>query len=144
MKEGTMSRLIAMLLCFSVLCSGCATAGGGRMTTAPAAGLQLADPAVVASYVKQLPIGSRVRVGLTGGARVTGTLMNANDREIVVQPRTRIAEPPLQIAMDRIVAVELETTSNSNLGKSIGIGIAAGVGGTLAVFMILAAIFAGS
>jgi hypothetical protein len=114
------------------------------MTTAPAAGLQLADPAVVASYVKQLPIGSRVRVALTGGARVKGTLMNATDREIVVQPRTRIAEPPLQIAMDRIVAVELETAGNGNLGKSIGIGIAAGVGGTLAFFLILAAIFSGS
>jgi hypothetical protein len=139
-----MSRTIATMLCFSVLCSGCATAGGGRMTTAPAAGLQLADPALVASYVKQLPIGSRVRVGLTGGARIKGTLMTANDREIVVQPRTRIPEPPLQIAMDRIVAVELETNSNSNLGRTIGVGVAAGVGGTLAVFLVLAAIFAGS
>jgi hypothetical protein len=114
------------------------------MMTAPAAGLQLADPALVASYVKQLPIGSRVRVGLTGGARIKGTLMTSNDREIVVQPRTRIPEPPLQIAMDRIVAVELETNSNSNLGRTIGVGVAAGVGGTLAVFLVLAAIFAGS
>jgi hypothetical protein len=113
------------------------------MMTAPAAGLQLADQALVASYVKQLPIGSRVRVGLTGGARIKGTLMKANESEIVVQPRTRIPEPPLQITMDRIVAVELETNGNGNLGRTIGVGFAAGVGGALAVFLVLAAIFAG-
>jgi hypothetical protein len=140
-KEETMSRTIATMLCFSLLCSGCATAGGGRLTTTPAAGLQLADPALVASYVKQLPIGSRVRVGLTGGRTIKGTLMKSDDDQIVVQPRARIPEPPLRIAMDRVVAVELET--KNNLGKTIGIGFAAGLGGTLAVFLVLAAIFAG-
>ena len=70
-----MSRTIATMLCLSLLCSGCASTGGARMSTAPAAGRQLADPTLVASYVKQLPIGSRVRVGLTGGNRISGTLM---------------------------------------------------------------------
>ena len=111
------------------------------MTSAPAISPQRTDPALFSSYVKQLPIGSRVRVGLTDGTRVKGTLMKADDREIVVQPRTRVPEPPIQIAMDRVVAVELET-NGTNVGKTIGIGFAAGAAGVLSVFLILAAVFA--
>jgi hypothetical protein len=136
----TMTRGIAAILCFSLLCSGCATAAGGRIPAGPAASTQTADLALLASYVKQLPIGSRVRVGLIGGTRINGTLMKADDREIVVQPRTRIPEPPLRIAMDRIVAVELDR-NGSNVGKTIGIGFGAGAGGALAVFLILLAVF---
>jgi hypothetical protein len=134
-----MARGIAAIVCFSLLCSGCGTAAGGRLAVAPAAAAPRADPALFASYVKQLPIGSRVRVGLTGGSRIKGTLMKADDREIVVQPRTRLPEPPLQIAMDRIVAVELETNGNSSVGKAIAIGFGAGAAGALAVFLILVA-----
>ncbi len=42
--------------------------------------------------------------------------------------------------MDRIVAVELETSGN-NIGKTIGIGFAAGAAGALSVFLILVAVF---
>ena len=142
-----MARGIAAILCFSLMCSGCASAAGGRFASAPApapppaaSSSQHADPALLASYVQQLPIGSRVRVGLTDGTRVKGTLMKAGDRELVVQPRTRIPEAPIQIAMDRVLAVELET-NGTNVGKTIGIGFAAGAGGVLAVFLILAAVF---
>jgi hypothetical protein len=110
------------------------------MSSAPAASARQTDPALLASYVKQLPVGSRVRVGLTSGARIKGALMRTDDREIVVQPRTRLPEPPLRIAMNDIVAVELET-NGGNVGKTIGIGFAAGAGGVLAVFLILAAVF---
>ena len=82
-----------------------------------------------------------MRVSLTGGDRITGTLMKSDDREIVVQPRTRIPEPPLQIAVDRIVSVELET--NGHTGKALGAGFAGGVLGTLSVFAVLAVLFAG-
>jgi hypothetical protein len=135
-----MARSVAVFLCFSLLCSGCATGAGGRMASAPAVSAQQTDPALLASYVKQLPVGSRVRVGLTSGARIKGALMRTDDREIVVQPRTRLPEPPLRIAMNDIVAVELDT-NGSNVGKTIGIGFAAGAGGVLAVFLILAAVF---
>ena len=135
-----MARGIAAILCFSLLASGCATGTGGRMTSAPAISPQRADPTLLSSYVKQLPIGSRVRVGLTDRTRVRGTLMKTDDREIVVQPRTRVPEPPIQIAMDRVVAVELET-NGTNVGKTIGIGFAAGAAGVLSVFLILAAVF---
>jgi hypothetical protein len=136
-----MHRSIAAIVCFSVFVSGCATAGGGRMTTAPAPASARLDPSLLTSYVKRLPIGSRVRVALTEGRRIKGILMQADDTGIVVQPRTRVPEAPIQIAADRILAVELET--NGGVGKAIGVGIASGVGGALAFFLIMAAIFAG-
>jgi len=135
-----MARTIAAILCFSLLCSGCATSAGGQLASAPAVNTARADQALFASYVKQLPIGSRVRVGLTGGTTVRGTLMKTDDREIVVQPRTRIPEPPIEIALDRVVAVDLENNGN-NVGKTIGIGFGAGAAGALAVFLILVAVF---
>jgi hypothetical protein len=138
-----MARGIAAILCLSLVCSGCASAAGGRLASTPAppaSSSQRADSALVASYVQQLPIGSRVRVGLTDGTRIKGTLMKAGDRELVVQPRTRLPEPPIQIAMDRVLGVELDT-NGTNVGKAIGIGFAAGAGGVLAVFLILAAVF---
>ncbi len=110
------------------------------MASAPAVTTPRADHALFASYVKQLPIGSRVRVGLAGGSSVRGTLMKTDDREIVVQPRTRIPEAPIEIALDRIVAVDLETNGN-NVGKTVGIGFAAGAAGALSVFLILVAVF---
>jgi hypothetical protein len=130
---------MAAILCFALVCSGCATAAQGRYTAAPSAAAQRPDPALVASYVKQLPIGSRVRIGLADGSRIRGTLMQAGDRAIVVQPRTRIPEAPLEIAMDRVVAVELETNGNGHVGKAIAIGFGAGAAGALAVFLILVA-----
>ncbi len=75
-----MPRPIAAILCFSLVCSGCASASGGRLTSAASVTSPRADPALLASYVKQLPIGSRVRVGVTGGTRINGTLMKADDR----------------------------------------------------------------
>jgi hypothetical protein len=134
-----MTRAIGLLLCASLLCAGCATAGGGAIGPASAAGVPRADPALMASYTKQLPIGSRVRVDLASGGRVRGTLMKADDRAIVVQPRTRIPEAPIEIAVNRIEAIELER-NNGGIGKSIAIGVAAGAGGALGVLMILAAL----
>jgi hypothetical protein len=136
-----MKRLVSALLCAALLCSGCATTSGGRIAAAAAfpAGI---DPALFASYVAHLPIGARVRVTLADGRKFTGTLMKADAGGMVVQPRTRIPEPPMALTADRIAAVELDA-ANTNIGKTIGIGIASGAGGVFAAFLIIAAIFAG-
>src|SRR4051812_32239575 len=104
-RRGFMKRLISAILCAALLCSGCATAGGGRAQVAPAAAR--IDPALFATYVTRLPIGGRVRVALADGHHISGTLMKADASGIVVQPRTRIPEPPIEVAADRITAVEM-------------------------------------
>jgi hypothetical protein len=137
-----MRRTLSLLLCSTLLTSACATTSASRFPSSAPATTPRVDPALLGSYVKQLPIGSRVRVSLASGGRLTGTLMKADEQELVIQPRTRIPEQPVAIALDRIVSVEFD--SNGGAGKTVAIGIAAGVGGALAFFLVMAAIFAGS
>lgn len=150
-----MRPTLALVLSVTLLTSACASAGGGRLhptalenvqrgprqPPSTSAATARVDPALLVSYITQLRIGSRVRVSLDGGRRLSGTLMKADDQGLVIQPRTRVPEPPVQIALDSILAVELET--NSNVGKTVGAAIAGGVGGALAFFLVMAAIFSG-
>ena len=133
-----MRRLFALLTCASLLVSGCATTGAPRVQ-APASPV---DRGLLASYVKQLAIGARVQVELTDHHTIKGTLMKAGDPSIVVQRRTRVPEPPEELPLATIVSVELDTSSGGT-GRAIWAGAAAGAAGALAVFLILAAIFAG-
>jgi hypothetical protein len=136
-----MQQITALALC-AALASGCAgRAALNRQTGVRTEPGQAAHDAIV-SFVQGLPAGSRVKVTLDSGRRIKGTLMKAGDRSLIVQPRTRIPEPPIDISFDAVRAVELEGTNGGGLGRSIAIGAAAGAGATLAVLMILAAIYA--
>lgn len=136
-----MKQLIALTLCASLV-SGCA--GGAALSrqagvrTAPAADTREA----IADFARTLPAGSRVSVTLDSGQRIRGTLMKATAREIVVQPRTRVPEPPLEIPLDQVRAVEPEQPNSGGIGRAIAIGAAVGAGATLAVLMIFAALYA--
>ncbi len=142
-----MQRTLAQLLILTTLttaASGCATAraqdGRVPLQTAPA---YVPDLSLMADYVRQLPVGARVRVTLTDGHVLHGTLMKADADPIVVQKRTRIPEAPLPIALKDVQAVELEGKSG-NPARTVAIGTAAGVASALGVLLIIAAIFAGS
>ena len=132
-----MRRWLVLSLCFS-LASGCATAGTSRVEPATSP----VDPVLLASYVRQLPVGSRVRVNLVGGQTLSGTLMQATASAIVVQRATRIPEPPETLPLARVAAVRPDTNAG-NPARAIMIGAIAGAGGALAVFLVLAALLAG-
>ena len=134
-------RLTAFLLCLAIASAGCASARPGDPILTSPAGPSGVDPALMASYVRQLPVGSQVRVTLADGKVVHGTLMKGDADPLVVQRRTRIPETPLQIQISSVRAVELEKRS-SGPGRAIAVGAAAGAGATLGVLLILAAIFA--
>ena len=127
-----MKRLIALVTVLSIGTSGCATSGGARPATSPAA---VSSPASMAEYVGHLPIGSRVRVELAGGRTVKGTLMRADETAVVISPATRVPEPPLEIPLSTVQRIE--PGKASNLGKTIAIGAAAGAGATLGVLFLL-------
>lgn len=137
-----MRRIITFLLILATASAGCtaARAQGPRVPTQPAAA-HATDPALMAAYVRELPLGSRVRVSLADGRVIHGTLMKADADPIVVQKRTRIPEAPLQIAIKDVQAVELESKTGGP-GRVIATGVAAGAGAALGVLLILAAIFA--
>lgn len=129
---------LALLLSAAIASGGCASSGtssAARSATRPAA-----DPGLMASYVRQLPVGARVRVSLADGRTLHGTLMNTGD-PLVLQKRTRIPEEPLEIALREVRAVELESKTGGT-GRAIALGAAAGAASALGVLMILAAIFA--
>ncbi|PYR61617.1 MAG: hypothetical protein DMF85_01730, partial [Acidobacteria bacterium] len=90
---------MALLLCASLVESGCAAGGGLRAATfmAPARFAERADrgqtdPRVLAEYVQKLPVGSVVKVELRSSRSVKGTLIKATSESVIVQRNTRIAE----------------------------------------------------
>ncbi len=71
-----MKRAFVLLLSAMLAAPGCATTQTSGVVVAPnAAGVQPADRAVLAEYVQRLPLGSTVRVNLTDGTELRGTLM---------------------------------------------------------------------
>jgi hypothetical protein len=130
--------MLALVLCATVLTTGCASAGARSALAGPQAPVPN-QRATMAEYVQQLPVGSRVRVERVEGGAIRGTLMKATGDAIVVQKNTRLPEPPIQIALSDVTRVTVEG-GGSSTAKAIGIGIAAGVGGVLAFFAILAAV----
>ena len=136
-----MRRVLTVLLIVVLLAPGCASARMSytRFSQPPAASLP--DRALLTAYLERLPAGSRVRARLAGGETVRGTLMQATTQGIVVQRRTRLPEAPVTIPIERIQAVELDTSSST--GRAVAIGVAAGAGAALGVLLLLAAIYSG-
>ena len=133
-------RSLALLLSVLIAAPGCAARGGARTAPAAPAERSIADRAVLADYVHKIPLGSALRIDLAGGRVVRGTLMKAAGQSLIVQLRTRIPEPPVEIPLDNVLRVTLDTPGSTSVGKMIGIGIAAGAGAALAVFLIIVAL----
>jgi len=136
-----MKRLLALMLCTSIVSTGCAARmSAGVGVPDKDTQTERVDAAVMADYIRQLPVGSRVRVVRAGGKVIRGILMKNAGDPLIVQRRTRIPEAPIELALRDIVAVELET-SNGSPGRTIAISAAAAAGATLGVLVLLAAIF---
>jgi hypothetical protein len=131
-------KALTLLLCGSLATAGCASGGRTRVES-PSFGPN--DRAAIADYVQKLPAGSKVKVERADGESVKGTLMKTSDTLLVVQRNTRIAEPPIDIPLDQVTRVTVD--SGTGTGKAVGIGVAVGVGAFFAVGLILAAIFGG-
>jgi hypothetical protein len=97
------------------------------------------DRSAMADYVQRLPAGSKVRVERTDGQTIRGTLMKASPDAIVVQKNTRVPEPPIEVPIGSLARVSLETDGHASTARSIGIGIASGVGAFFAILGIIAA-----
>lgn len=129
-------KMIAALVC-AALATGCASAGGQRIPQS-APGTPIQDTAVLADYVQRLSAGSKVRVERTDGTAFRGTLMRATAQAILVQKNTRVPEAPIEIPLEQLTRVTLD--SGSSMGKSVAIGVTAGVAATFGVLLLLAAL----
>jgi hypothetical protein len=133
-----MKRLMALLLCAVLAAPACATSQTPRMQTAPQALTRPADRDVLSDFAAQLPLGSRVKATLAGNRSIRGTLVKRTDEAIVVQPRTRIPEPLVEVRFDSLVALEQELPSGG-VARAIAIGVGVGVSAALGMLLLLAA-----
>jgi hypothetical protein len=131
-----LKQVMIVVLCGALVSAGCASAAGPRVVQDSPAPV---DRALLADYVQRIPPGSRVRVERTSGGTLRGTLLKAGADSIAVQRNTRVPEPPVDIPFGTITRITLD--SGSSAARTVGVGIAAGVGATFGVLLLLAAIF---
>ena len=138
-----MKRFTASLLCALLLASGCVTSRTPRVQTTPQGPARIADGDVLAGYAGQLRIGSRVKATITGNRTIRGTLVKRTDQALVIQPRTRVAEPLVEVPFAELLALEQETPSGGT-GRAVAIGVGVGVGAAVVTLYVLALILGGS
>lgn len=134
---------LSLLLAVTLAVPGCATSRAARIpttTTEPPLQQAPVDQKVMADYVRQLKVGSRIRLARTTGDEIHGILMKNDGDPLVVQRRTRIPEAPIEVPLREVLSVELEV-KNGNPARTVAIGAVAAVSATLGVLLILAAIF---
>lgn len=136
----TIRHPLVLLLSLLIAAPGCATMRSGQRTAATTPAPSFADRTVLAEYVQRLPPGAALRIDLANGRGLRATLMKTSGQSMIVQTRTRIPEPPIDIPFDEVLRVTLVTSGGTNVGKAIGIGIAAGAGAALAVFIVIVAL----
>ena len=127
---------VALALSCLLTLAGCASATRGL-----AGPPNTADRAVIAEYVQKLPVGTTVRVERVSGRGLRGTLMKITSDTLVLQLRTRLPEPPVEVPFSEVLRVTPESGNGHSLAKAIGIGAAAGAGAALGVFLIIIAAF---
>jgi len=138
----TFRPAIALILCTAMTTAGCATSGTTNLAPTTAnANAGSATRTALAEYIQKLPPGTEVRVGRSNGHAVRGTLIKGTDESIFVQPKTRIAEPVVEIPMTDVVQVTFERHGGNSVGRAIGAGAAAGAAATLAIFLIMFAVY---
>jgi len=140
-----MKRFIALLLCVGLVAPGCATSQTPRVQTARPTPARVADRDVLADYAGQLRLGSRIKATTTDNRIVRGTLVKRTDQALVIQPRTRVAEPLIEVPFDELLALEQEVPSPSgaSTGRAVAIGAGVGAGAALGVLFLLFAVLWG-
>src|SRR5262245_49804362 len=118
-----MRQLLAILICIALVTptTGCASAAGPRLQAA--AQPTAASAATIAEFAQRLTPGTRVRVDLTSGKSLRGTLMKTSPDSIVVQQHTRLPEPPIETPMSQVARVTVETGSGTSTAKAVAIGV---------------------
>ena len=126
-----MKRFMASLLCVLLLAPGCVDeSDASRASRAARAGTDRRRE-VLAGFAGQLRIGSRVRATITGNRTIRGTLVKRTDQALVIQPRTRVAEPLVEVPFAELLALEQEVPSSGGTGRAVAIGVGVGVGAAL-------------
>ena len=132
------NKIVAVVLCGALAGTGCASASGTRIAQAPQAPIQ--DNSAIADYAQRLAPGTKVRVEQSDGTSFRGTLIKATPQAIVVQKSTRVPEAPIEVPLDRVARITINSNGSSS-GKTIAIGVGVGVAAFFGILGVLAAIY---
>jgi len=110
------------------------------LAVSPAAAQQTGDAGVWRTFAQQLEVGTRVRVRLADGERVTATLVQAAPDQLLLQPITRQPVPVQRVPYDQIVSIERDEQRGVSAAKAAAIGVASGVGAFFGVMLIFLAV----
>jgi hypothetical protein len=105
----------------------------------PAVAQTVPDADVWRTFAARLDVGSRIKLRLRDGQRVSATLIQAGPDDLLVQPRTRRAVPVQRVPYDAIVSLERDEARGIGTGKAVAIGVAAGVGAFFGILLLIVA-----
>lgn len=83
-----------------------------------------------------IPLGSKVKVRTTDGARYSGTLMRVDDTSVSVKRNARVPEPAVTVTFDRMANLERDHGGGFSFGKALAIGVGTGAGAILTMLVI--------
>jgi hypothetical protein len=83
-----------------------------------------------------IPLGSKVKIQTANGDRFNATLMSVGSDSVMVKKNARRPEPAQSIAFADLARLERDHGGNTNVGKAIAVGLAAGAGVILGLFAI--------
>ena len=129
-----------MMLSATVAVAGCATTSTARAAPAYVGSQAIADPNALVDYLQKLPPGTIVRVALSHGHSVRGSLVKTTDHSLFVQLKTGPPEPIAEVPLDDVVRVTPEQPGRNSVGRTI-FAIAAGAAVlTLFIYIIYIAL----
>jgi hypothetical protein len=97
------------------------------------------DAEVWRTFASRLDVGSRVKLRLRNGQRVSATLIQAGPDDIVIQPRTRTPVAMQHVPYEAIVLLERDDAQGIGVGKAVAIGVAAGTATFLGILLFIVA-----
>lgn len=92
-------------------------------------------------FAERLEVGSRIKIRMRDGQRVTATLIQASPDGLLVQPRTRRPVPVQRVSYDEIASIERDEQRGISGGKAVAIGVASGAGAFFGILLLLIASF---
>ena len=88
------------------------------------------------AYAEKLDVTDLVRLRTRDGKSMKGYVVQVGDTALMVNPRTRVAEPLREIPLDQIVSIDRQREPRLNPAAKVLLGVGIGVG----TFLLLSAI----
>lgn len=114
------------------------------MLNGAAVGAQPTVPAperIAGEFVQRLAPGTSIKLTLSDGKKMSGTLIAAEEDAVMVRPKARIPEGIRRIPVAEIADADI--VRPSPVGRTIAIGAAVGAGAALGFLFVLAYVFGG-